>query len=283
MIQFRWGELQLSLLDAGTLWLDGGAMFGIVPRPLWEKEREPDAQNRICLAMNLLLIEDGKQRTLVDTGAGSKWTEKLRTIYRLSSRSPEEFLAPVGLAPEAIDRVINSHLHFDHAGGNTRHDGAGRLCAAFPRAEYVVQRGELDTGSHLNERTRASYVAADFEPLRKEGRLRLVEGDVSLDRHVHLRRAPGHTPHMQIVLVVTSQGTVAFLADLVPTASHVRYPYIMAYDLEPLATLAGKKTILPQAAAERWWLVFEHDQRLPLGQLFEQDGRLVARAVQPEA
>jgi glyoxylase-like metal-dependent hydrolase (beta-lactamase superfamily II) len=157
------------------------------------------------------------------------------------------------------------------------------LCAAFPRAEYIVQRGELQTGTHLNERTRASYMAADFEPLAADGRLRLVDGDVALDRHVQLRRAPGHTPHMQIVLVVTREGTVAFLADLVPTASHVRYPYIMAYDLEPLTTLAGKKAILPRAAAERWWIVFEHDTQMPLAQLFEQDGKLVARPGHPEA
>lgn len=277
MIRLTLGDLRLTVLDAGTIWLDGGAMFGVVPKVLWERERRPDEKNRIPLGLNLLLVEDGKRRILVDTGAGSKLDEKQRAMYGIESRSAGELLAPVDLSPERIDLVVSTHLHFDHAGGNTVFDAAGKVVAAFPNARYVVQRGELDVARWNNEKTRASFFPADFEPLAAEGRLQLVEGDVPLTNELSLRVAPGHTPHMQAVVVTTGERTVAFLADLVPTASHVRYPYIMAYDLEPLVTLATKKRFLPQALSEEWLLVFEHDRGTPLGSLEERDGRLRVR------
>jgi glyoxylase-like metal-dependent hydrolase (beta-lactamase superfamily II) len=283
LIRFGWGELRLTLLEAGSLWLDGGAMFGVVPKTLWSRDRESDERNRIRLAMHLLMIEDGKQTTLVDTGAGTDWDDKLRQIYGLETRTPEEILAPAGLAPDRIDRVVNSHLHFDHAGGNTVPDGRGGYRAAYPRAEYVVQRGELEIARTRNERTRASYRDSAYEPLAAEDRLRLVDGDLELSRGVELRVARGHTPSMQIVLVHGAEGTLAYLADLVPTASHVHYPVIMAYDLEPLETLATKKRLLPVAVAERWRIVFEHDPGMPLATLTESHGRLEARPVQLES
>lgn len=282
MIRFPWGEVQLSILDAGSLWLDGGAMFGVVPRTLWQRECEPDNRNRIRLAMHVLLVDDGKELTLVDTGAGTDWSDKERSIYRLETKTAAELLAPAGVAPERIDRVINSHLHFDHAGGNTVPEPSGGARPAFPNAEYVVQRGEIETARSANERTRASYKVESWEPLLEGQRVRAVEGEVAIGDALRLVPAPGHTPHMQIVLVVTGAGTVAFLADLVPTASHVPYPYIMGYDLEPLRTLETKKRVLSQAAAENWHLVFEHDDGLPLGKLVESDGRLQARPVEPE-
>lgn len=283
MIRFHLGDLQVSILDGGTLWLDGGAMFGVVPRVLWERLHLPDDKNRIQLAMNVLLVEDGKRRILVDTGAGTKWDERAREMYRLAPRPAAELLEPAGLTPGDIDLVVSTHLHFDHAGGNTERAADGGLRAAFPNAEYVVQRGELETARWQNERTRASYLAENFEPLASERRLRLVEGDVALDRHMHLRFAPGHTPSMQVPLILTRERTLAFLGDLVPTASHVPFAYIMAYDLEPLATLATKKRLLPEAARSGWYLVFEHDAYLPLGSLKEHAGRLRAEPVQVEA
>ena len=277
---FDWGDVRLTLLDGGVLWLDGGAMFGVVPKPLWEKLRRPDERNRIRLAMNVLLIDDGRRKTLVDPGAGTAWPEKFLEIFGLETKGPEELLAPAGLAPGDIHRVINTHLHFDHAGGNTVSDGT-RFTAAFPNAEYVVQRGELETARERNERSRASYFPDRWEPLVDEGRLRLVAGPVDLGGGVSVEPAPGHTPHMQIVRVAGGAGTLVFLADLVPTASHVPYPYIMGYDLEPLRTLATKKDVLTRAAKGGWTVVFEHDDRLPVGTLSEERGRLEARPVEP--
>ena len=283
MIRFVLGDLRLSVLDGGRIWLDGGAMFGVVPRVLWQRERPPDEAGRIELAMNLLLVEDGVRRVLVDTAAGGKWDAKGREMYRIGGPSAEELLAPVGLVPDDIDLVVNTHLHFDHAGGNTRRDARGQLVAAFPRATYVVQRGDLEVARWRNERTRASYLDENFEPLVQEDRFQLVEGDVWLTPWLRLRPAPGHTPHMQVPLVVTGAGTVAFVADLVPTTSHLRFPYIMAYDLEPLVTLATKKALLPEAAREGWQLVFEHDPVTPLAHVEEAAGRIVARATAVEA
>jgi len=284
MIRFKLGNSRLTLLDGGRFWLDGGSMFGVVPKALWARERAPDEENRIELALHLLLVEDGRSRTLIDTGAGSKLDGKTRAIYRLRSRSAEEILEPAGLRPEQIDRVINTHLHFDHAGGNTVLGADGRLAAAFPNAQYVVQRAELETARLNHERTRAAYFRDDFEPLSTEdGRLRIVEGDLALDDNLVLRLAPGHTPGMQVVLVTSRAGTLAFLADLVPMSSHIPYPWIMAFDLEPLTTLASKKRLLAQAVAENWRLVFQHDPRMPLATLEASDGRLRARAWHPAA
>ncbi len=283
MVRFLRGDLRITLLGAGSLKLDGGAMFGVVPRPLWEKERPPDERNRIRLGMNLLLIEDGTRRVLLDTGAGTKWDAKQRDIYGLEPKSAAEILAPAGISPEQIDLVVNTHLHFDHAGGNTERNARGEVVAAFPNAKYVVQRGEIETARSANERTRASYLPENYEPLLAEGRLEPVDGTVRIGAGVELRPAPGHTPYMQIPVLVTPEGTMAFLADLVPTASHVPYPYVMGYDLEPLVTLATKRRILPEAARDGWLLVFEHDEEMPAATLEEKDGRLRARAAEPGA
>jgi glyoxylase-like metal-dependent hydrolase (beta-lactamase superfamily II) len=280
LIRFTAGDVRLTVLDAGSLWLDGGAMFGVVPKPLWSRRCAADDRNRIRLGMNVLLVEEGGQRVLVDTGAGTRWSDKERDIYGLDVKEADAILAPAGLRPEQIDLVVNSHLHFDHAGGNVRADEHGELVPAFPNARYVVQRGELETARWQNERTRASYRPDDFEPLDREDRLWLVEGEASFGPNVVVRPAPGHTPHMQVPMVVTAKHTVAFLADLVPTASHLPYPYIMGYDLEPLTTLATKKRFLPEAVREGWLVVFEHDVETPVARLAEDEGRVGARPVE---
>jgi glyoxylase-like metal-dependent hydrolase (beta-lactamase superfamily II) len=192
-------------------------MFGVVPKPLWERERAPDARNRILLAMNLLLVQDGRRNLLVDTGAGPAWDAKQRGIYAIESKSAAEVLAPAGLRPEDVHVVLCTHLHFDHACGNTEPDGRGGLRAAYPNAEYLVQRGDLEVARWRNERTRASYLPQAFEPLLAEGRLRTLEGEVDLGGGVSVLLAPGHTPWLQLPRISTREGTVLFLADLVPT------------------------------------------------------------------
>jgi glyoxylase-like metal-dependent hydrolase (beta-lactamase superfamily II) len=201
----------------------------------------------------------------------------------LSPRSPAEFLAPAGLTPGQIDLVVNTHLHFDHAGGNTERNSRGEVVASFPNARYVVQRGDLETARAGSERTRASYLPENFEPLLAEDRFELIDGPVMMGPGLELRPAPGHTPHMQILLIATPEGKLAFLADLVPTASHIPYPWVMGYDQEPLVTLATKRAILPDAAREGWVLLFEHDDVMPAATLEEKDGRLHARPVEPGA
>lgn len=283
MIRLGLGDVQVTILDAGRIRLDGGAMFGVVPRVLWERERKPDERNRIELGMNLMLVEDGRRRVLVDSGAGSKWDEAARDRYGLEPRTPAEALAPAGVDPASIDVVVNSHLHFDHAGGNTVRDPDGSLRAAFPNAEYVVQKGDLEFARRENDRTRASYYPENYEPLVAQGRVRFVEGDADLGPGIRLRLVPGHTPWLQAVLVSGGGRTVAFLSDLVPTASHVAYGWIMAYDLDPLATLATKKRVLPEAVRQGWVVVFPHDASTPAAILEERAGKLRAKPDPVEA
>jgi len=283
VIRFHSGDLRLTILSAGTLWLDGGAMFGVVPKTLWAKLRPPDDRNRIELGMNVLLVEDGVRRTLIDNGAGTKWDAKQKDIYGFTLKSPREFLGPAGVTPDDIDVVLDSHLHFDHAGGNTELDAEGRAVPSFPNARYVVQRGELEFARSDNERIRASYQSENFEPVAAAGMFDLADGEQTLDAHLSLLLAPGHTPYLHVPLIKTGEHTIAFLSDLVPTASHVPFPYIMGYDLEPLRTLESKKRILSMAAREGWRLVFEHDAAMPLGVLQEQGGRLRALPCPVEA
>jgi glyoxylase-like metal-dependent hydrolase (beta-lactamase superfamily II) len=233
--------------------------------------------------MNVLLVEDGRTRVLIDTGAGDKLDEKRQRIYGIAPKSAADVLAPAGLAPGEIDLVVSTHLHFDHAGGHTTRNERGEVVAAFPNATYAVQEGEIEVARWDNEKTRASYLAEDFEPLVRDGRVRGLRGDTALGPHLSVRVAPGHTPFHQVALIATKEGTVAFLADLVPTASHVRPLYIMAYDLEPLTTLATKKRLLPEAARERWRVVFEHDADVPVGSIEEHAGAFRARRDPGEA
>ena len=276
MIRFESGDLRLTILSAGTLWLDGGAMFGVVPKVLWAKLRPPDERNRIRLGMNVLLVEDGTKLTLIDNGAGTKWDAKQRDIYGFAVKSPEEFLRPAGVTPADIDVVLDSHLHFDHAGGNTELDARGTVVPSFPNARYLVQKGEIEFARSDNERIRASYVLDNFEPVDAAGMFDFVEGDAKIDGRIEVLLAPGHTPFHHVPVIRTGEHTIAFLADLAPTASHVPFPYIMGYDLEPLRTLASKKRILGEAAREGWRVVFEHDDDLPFGVLHEDGGRLRA-------
>ncbi len=282
LVRFEFDDLTLMVLPTGTLRLDGGAMFGVVPRPLWEKEHRPDDANRILLAMNVLLVDDGKRKILIDTGAGDKWNSKQSRIFGFDLIDAERYLEPAGVRPDQIDRVICTHLHFDHAGGNTFLNDQGEAVPTFPNAVYTVQKGELETARSRSERTRASYFPENYEPLAEDGRLQLLDGDGWLTGNLFVRLAPGHTPHMQVPMIRAGGKTFAYLADLVPTASHVRAPWIMGYDLEPLATLATKKRLLAEAVREDWRLVFEHDPAVPVGRLVEKNGRPSVAPVDPE-
>jgi len=214
------GDLEFHILPDGHVLLDGGAMFGVIPKPMWEKKMPADARNRITLSMNCLLISAGGKRILVETGAGDKLNAKLRDIYGLDGPRLTDRLRDYGLKPEHIDIVIDTHLHFDHCGGNTRVEN-GKAIPAFPNAQYFVQKGEYDHALAPTERDRASYFPENYVPIAEAGRLSLLDTDKVIAPGVEVIRVPGHTANMQCVKL-TGAGKTAFLfADLVPTTAHL--------------------------------------------------------------
>ena len=296
---FTLGAFRCHLLEGGSQRLDGGAMFGVVPKPLWSRLVTPDERNRIPLAMRCLLIEHPLGLVLVDTALGDKEDPKFLDIYGVDNRGDpgptqlEDALREAGHSPEEVRWVINTHLHFDHAGGNTcRADGrsdarqntvpSGRptvlsVRLAFPNATYVVQRNELEFARHTNERTRASYLPPNFEPVAEAGRWRLIEGDAEILPGIRARLTPGHVPWHQSIILESGGETAVFLGDLNPTSAHLPLVYVMGYDLEPLRTLESKRALLRDAVAGGWWFVFEHDPEVAMGRCVA-DGKGVGLA-----
>jgi glyoxylase-like metal-dependent hydrolase (beta-lactamase superfamily II) len=276
-VELRLGDVRVRVLSDGLFSLDGGAMFGVVPRALWEKTDPPDERNRVRLGLNVALVETAGRRVLVDTGMGDKWSDKEREMFALDrSATLATSLASCGLGPEDIDVVVNTHLHFDHAGGNTV-AGGGPLVPAFPRARYVVQKGEWEDARRPHERNRASYRPENFVPVAERGQLDLVEGETEVAPGVRVVPVGGHTAHHQAVLVEGGGAALFVPTDLVPTTSHLPLPFIMSYDLFPVGTLEAKRRWLARAADEGWWVLFYHDPRRPLGRIGRADGRFVVR------
>ncbi|MGD0427402.1 MAG: MBL fold metallo-hydrolase [Candidatus Acidiferrales bacterium] len=272
------GDLEFHVLVDGYLSLDGGAMFGVVPKVFWEKKIPPDARNRIQLAMNCLLVHAGGKRILVETGMGAKMSPKLRDIYAIEGPFLNNRLADHGLDPSEIDIVINTHLHFDHCGGNTRTE-KDKIVAAYPNAKYVVQRGEFEHAKHPNERDRASYLTENYAPLEAKGKLALLEGDRAIAPGVELIRVPGHTANMQCVKLSGGGKTAFFLADIAPTTAHLPLAWIMGYDLYPVTTLESKKKWFPELVKEGWIALFCHDTKTQAAYLRERGGVLEAEPV----
>ncbi len=265
------GGIRVHALEAGLQWLDGGAMFGVVPRPLWSRKIQPDERNRIPLALRCLLVEAPNALVLVDTGIGNKQDDRFREIYGVSNEGEptrlEDAIRAAGFAPNDVDIVVSTHLHFDHAGGNTRLRSVGDVVPSFPDAEYVVQDGEFRFAHRNNERIRASYLASNYDPVEKAGLWRFVDGDVEVTEGVEVLRTPGHTPWHQSVLIRDAGETACFLADVCPTTAHLGLPWIMGYDLEPLVTLESKRGLWEKAFEDDWLLIFEHDPDVPWGRL----------------
>ena len=268
------GDLEVRYLDGGSFRLDGGAMFGVVPKVFWEKKSPPDEKNRIHLRANSLLVRAHGKTIVIETGNGTKWDPKQRAIYAIQDGDPLiDSLAQHGVQPRDVDLVINTHLHFDHAGGNTRFEN-GRAVPTFPRARYVVQRAELAHAATPSERDRASYFLENFQPITDAGHWDLTDRDQEILPGINVARIPGHNADIQAVLLTGGGKSLAFVADLLPTRHHIPLPWIMAYDLYPMQTLETKRRWLPRMAKEDWIVVFGHDPDVAAASFHERDGKI---------
>lgn len=266
--RFNLGGFEIFGLRDGYFYLDGGAMFGVVPKTLWQKKSRPDKKNRIKLSLNSLLIKTQEDLTLVETGIGPKLEQKFSDIYNVR-REPGLLasLQTLGFRPEDIHFVINTHLHFDHCGGNTLKNEKGEIVPAFSKAKYIIQKGEWEAACHPNERDKSSYLAENFLSLEKYGLLELVDGDREVRKGIEVVLASGHTACHQCVKV-ESQGKILFyLGDMVPTSAHIGLSYITSYDLFPLQTLENRKRFYEQAIQEDWIVAFVHDPRHFFGKI----------------
>lgn len=266
------GEFEIIALVGGRLRLDGGAMFGVVPRALWEQVAPPDEQHRIQMSSTPLLVRTPDRQIVVDLGLGEKYDQRFRDRFAIEPAPLPDLLGLAGTRVEEIDWVLCTHLHWDHAGGATWRDHANRLHLTFPRALYLVQRREWHDANSPTERNQASYRPDDFQPLAEAGRLALLDGPGPLAPGLATLILGGHTAALQGLLLSSPAGSLLTLNDLVPTAAHLPYPYVMGYDLYPLATLARRQQLLPQAIAEGWTVAFVHDPGLTFARL-ALDGR----------
>jgi glyoxylase-like metal-dependent hydrolase (beta-lactamase superfamily II) len=272
------GDYRVEIVPDTEFRLDGGAMFGVVPRNLWSRVCPPDDQNRIRMNLNCVFIDTGAERILIETGIGDKWSQKHSEMYGIDRKRPlaESLRSITGCGSEDISIVINTHLHFDHAGGNTVRNGAGKIVPAFPNARYFISRAEFEHAENPTERDRASYLAENWQAVKESGQLELKDADYEVVPGLRMETHAGHNRTMQCWRLDRDGQTLFGFADLVPMRAHVQLPWIMGYDLFPLETLEEKKRLLPRAAREGWMCMFYHDPDVPLCKLVEEDGRVRA-------
>ncbi len=257
------GDFELTIVSDGTYFLDGGAFFGVVPKTMWSKKVKPDEQNRLDAGLNSLLVRTGKKNILIETGIGNKLSEKMVQIYKQPAKLLDN-LHTAGVAPEEIDIVINTHLHFDHCGWNTvRHDG--KIAPTFPRAKYYAPEGEWQYARHPSERDAISFISENYDPLVESGQMTLLRGSEEILPGISVKTFPGHTAHMQAVIVSSGGLTACYISDLIPTSVHINITWGMAFDLYPLETIESRKKYYAQAIPERWLTVFTHDDETPWG------------------
>jgi glyoxylase-like metal-dependent hydrolase (beta-lactamase superfamily II) len=272
------GDYRVEVVPDAEFRLDGGAMFGVVPRALWSRFAEPDAENRVRLNANCLFVEAGRERIIVETGIGDKWSAKQAAMYGVARARPlsETVKAITGYSAEEITIVVNTHLHFDHAGGNTRLDERGRAVATFPNARYFVSADEFAHAESPHERDRASYLAENWRPLVESTQLELKPAAYEVVPGLTMETVAGHSRTMQCVRLERGDKTLYGFADLIPTRAHVPAAWVMGYDLYPVETLEAKKRLLPQAAREGWLCLFYHDADAPLCRIVEDEGKMRA-------
>ena len=270
------GDFELSIFSDGTYPLDGGAFFGVIPKIMWSRKAVADEKNYVQAGLNSLLVRTGKQNVLIETGMGNKLSERMVKFYG----QPAELLANLaagGVAPEDIDVVINTHLHFDHCGWNTvRKDG--KIVPTFPRAKYYAPEGEWQYARKPSERDSISYIPDNYDPLVQSGQMTLLKGGEEIVPGITVKTFPGHTASMQAVIVESGGRTACYISDLIPTTAHIDLTWGMAFDLYPLQTIESKKQYYAKAIAERWLTVFTHDPKTPWSYVEKDDaGKMVAR------
>lgn len=278
------GDVEIHVLSGGKYWLDGGTMYGVVPKVLWEKKSPADEKNRIELETNCPLIRVEDKWVLVDTGCGSKFGDKEKSIYRLDKEDGlVQSLSRFGLKPEDIDTVIATHLHFDHIGGGTAYDSQGKLVPTFPNARYIFQKGEWEAAlSNYGVMTR-TYLKENLIPLEEAKVIEFVDGDKEILPGLSVVKTGGHTRDHQIVQLNSKEKKGVFFGDLIPTHCHLPYAWIMAYDLFPVETLKVKKELLKKVVEERWLVLWDHDPRIPAGYVSEKEmGKFEVTPVEPD-
>ncbi|MGI8732869.1 MAG: MBL fold metallo-hydrolase [Pyrinomonadaceae bacterium] len=274
----QFGNYRVEIIPDTEFRLDGGAMFGVVPRNLWSRVCPPDEQNRIRMNMNCLFVETGSERILIETGIGEKWSPKHSAMYGISREKSlaESLQVKAGVGPEAITIVINTHLHFDHAGGNTTLNQDGQAVPAFPNARYFVSQAEYEHAENPSERDRASYLPDNWRPVYENGQMELQAANYEVVPGLRMETHAGHNRSMQCWRLQQQGQTLFGFADLVPMRAHVQLSWIMGYDLFPVETLEAKKTLLPQAAREGWGCLFYHEPEAAIYKLVEAEGKLRA-------
>ena len=276
----RLGDLELVPLLDGYLRLDGGAMFGVVPKTLWQKRAAADERNRITMAMRPLLVRGDGPLMIIDAGCGDKMDAKGADIYGFDRRENLDVaMAAAGIGAGDIDVVLASHLHFDHAGGFTARDASGSVRPRFPNARYLVNAGEWDDAMHPHERNRASYFTENYVPLQEAGVLDLTADNEAVAPGIRVQRTGGHTRFHQIIYIESAGKTAVFAADLLPTTAHVDVPWIMAYDLYPMETLEFKRAFVAEAVEREYIVFFEHDPAVAAGIIRQKDRRLYVEPV----
>jgi glyoxylase-like metal-dependent hydrolase (beta-lactamase superfamily II) len=276
------GDFELIVLTDGSYYLDGGAMFGVVPKPLWEKRAPADEKNRILLGTNTVVVRDGEHTVVIETGIGNKLAPKAREIYQSKALLPASFEA-AGIRPEEVAVVINTHLHFDHCGWNTTLHEDGSVMPTFPNARYYAPRGEVEHGRLQLERDAVSYIADNYEPLIASGQMTLLEGSQEIVPGISVEMYPGHTAQMMAVTIRSRGQTACYISDLIPTSAHLDLTWGMGYDLDPLRVIEERKRFYARAIPEEWLVLFTHDHRRPFGYIEMNDlGKPVLRATERE-
>jgi glyoxylase-like metal-dependent hydrolase (beta-lactamase superfamily II) len=278
------GDFELSVFSDGTYPLDGGALFGVVPKVMWSRKVTADEKNHVITGLNSLVIRmdgprTGRKTVLVETGMGNKLSDRMIKFYGQPAQLLDN-LATGGIAPEDVDIVINSHLHFDHCGWNTIRDKSGKIVPTFPRAKYYAPEGEWQYARHPSERDAISFISENYDPLVESGRMTLLKGGEEILPGITVQTFPGHTAHMQAVIIRSEGRTACYISDLIPTTAHIDTTWGMSFDLYPLQTIGSKKRYYAQSIPEKWLTVFTHDATTPWAYVEKgESGKMVAKGV----